>query len=323
MKKSRIAKLSLMGASIAALAATLTTSTYAWYVTNKQADVKGGTGNTGTAQSDGSVLLSWTGAENTFFKEITWAEGQAAGSITGASLSPVHLAQSTDYKYEAVETPDVDDIATYYEFNATSGAFAATEDVAINSAKTYYTRTGLTAGTFYSDAGAVLSSVNGYIHFELYIMTEKSSAVTVTPHLTITTSKQAANAGQVAYTNVGLPTQAGALVQDAAPSKGQVFTVNAKEALYYRQTVGTTVGATVAVDSSTVTGGNAHTYYNSVVGEAPWNVTPLATGSLTTFDSTTTKTKLSYDIWLDGADTDCFNSCAQWDFDIQLYFTVA
>ena len=30
MKKSRIAKLALMGASITALAATLTTSTYAW-----------------------------------------------------------------------------------------------------------------------------------------------------------------------------------------------------------------------------------------------------------------------------------------------------
>jgi len=34
MKKSRIAKFALLGASAAALAATLSTSTYAWYVSN-------------------------------------------------------------------------------------------------------------------------------------------------------------------------------------------------------------------------------------------------------------------------------------------------
>ena len=61
MKKSRIAKLALMGASITALAATLTTSTYAWYVSNKVANVTGGTGVTGSADADGSVLLSWNG----------------------------------------------------------------------------------------------------------------------------------------------------------------------------------------------------------------------------------------------------------------------
>ena len=52
MKKSRIAKLALMGASITALAATLTTSTYAWYVSNRQAEVTGGYGATGSAGSD-------------------------------------------------------------------------------------------------------------------------------------------------------------------------------------------------------------------------------------------------------------------------------
>ena len=61
MKKSRIAKLALMGASITALAATLTTSTYAWYVSNKVATVKAGVGHTGSAGADGSVLLSWKG----------------------------------------------------------------------------------------------------------------------------------------------------------------------------------------------------------------------------------------------------------------------
>ena len=48
MKKSRIAKLALMGASITALAATLTTSTYAWYVSTTKADITNGTGATGS-----------------------------------------------------------------------------------------------------------------------------------------------------------------------------------------------------------------------------------------------------------------------------------
>ena len=115
---------------------------------------------------------------------------------------------------------------------------------------------------------------------------------------------------------------ADALVETSAPTKGKTFTVDAKEALYYRQTVASAAGNAIAVDASTVTGGNAHTYYNSVVGVAPWNVTALTTGTLATINSTSTATKLSYDIWLEGADTDCFNSCAQWNFDIQMYFTV-
>ena len=66
MKKSRIAKLALMGASITALAATLTTSTYAWYVSNKTANTSAATGSTASADSDGSVLLSLDGKYGTF-----------------------------------------------------------------------------------------------------------------------------------------------------------------------------------------------------------------------------------------------------------------
>ena len=71
MKKSRIAKLALMGASITALAATLTTSTYAWYVSNKTANVNAVNGQTDSAAGDGSISLSTSGKSNDYYKTIS------------------------------------------------------------------------------------------------------------------------------------------------------------------------------------------------------------------------------------------------------------
>ena len=71
MKKSRIAKLALMGASITALAATLTTSTYAWYVSNKTATVSSVAGQTNATAGDGSIALSTTGQANQFYRSIS------------------------------------------------------------------------------------------------------------------------------------------------------------------------------------------------------------------------------------------------------------
>lgn len=98
MKKSRIAKLALMGASITALAATLTTSTYAWYVSNKTASVVGGSGTTGSAGADGSIVLSWkNGDDANWVKELdmgyetgTTTLKDSNATIVRNQLSPVH-----------------------------------------------------------------------------------------------------------------------------------------------------------------------------------------------------------------------------------------
>jgi len=84
MKKSRIAKFALLGASAAALAATLSTSTYAWYVTNQKADVNAIEGNTASADAAGAISLSATGIKGSFKKTLSL---NAFGS--GASLKPV------------------------------------------------------------------------------------------------------------------------------------------------------------------------------------------------------------------------------------------
>ena len=92
MKKSRIAKLALMGASITALAATLTTSTYAWYVSNKVANVKSGAGTTGTAGADGSVLLSWSDKTDAIWtKDLTFNDvSNGAADLSQVKLTPCH-----------------------------------------------------------------------------------------------------------------------------------------------------------------------------------------------------------------------------------------
>ena len=98
MKKSRIAKLALMGASITALAATLTTSTYAWYVSNRQADVTGGYGATGSADSDGSILVSWNNTTKKFSRSIAFTDTNVKSNYKAARLQPVHwaAAENTD-----------------------------------------------------------------------------------------------------------------------------------------------------------------------------------------------------------------------------------
>ena len=90
MKKSRIAKLALMGASITALAATLTTSTYAWYVSNKTANVNAVSGSTAEGASDGSISLSTSGNVNEYYKTISLDAAENFNAVSnGVALEPV------------------------------------------------------------------------------------------------------------------------------------------------------------------------------------------------------------------------------------------
>ena len=273
MKKSRIAKFALLGASAAALAATLSTSTYALYVSNKQATMTNGTGATGSAGSDGSILLSWTGPTGKWFKEISFADTDAASHKTVNALQPVSYVSDGFY--------------------------------------------GITS------TGAQGSASTDYITFTLKIKSDAATTaepVVVDPVMTITTTKQAENVGQVAYVATGLPTAAGT-VENTAPSAGSTFTVDAKKALYVQQTVGSTK-TYMAVDA-TGTGGNAHNYYTAVTGNTPYATAPVtATGLGQITLTSSAAVDLTYVIFLDGGDTDCFNSCAGWDIAFSLTYTV-
>ena len=259
MKKSRIAKLALMGASITALAATLTTSTYAWYVSNKTANVEGGSGSTGSATADGSILLSWDNSAESYFKTLDFSEAPAA-TTTNNDLSPCHY--DTDGFYSL------------------------------------------------SDAGAKGLASSAYIQFSLYIKAAKAVTL-VTP--TMTFSNWSGSTTQVAYVDDGLP---------SGKQKGQTFSVSADKAVYTQQNNGGTMTYAAASTASPV--GDAHDYWEAVTGNTiTWGRTPASATGLAGFAlAANTPLQLTYTIFLEGGDPDCFNSCAGYTFDFELTFQI-
>jgi len=285
MKKSRIAKFALLGASAAALAATLSTSTYAWYVSNKKANVNNGSGATGSAGSDGSVLVAWQDADNKYFKEIDFAN---AVTKTTNALQPIH--KHTDGKFYGIAND------------------------------------GYSRSTTESTA---------YISFDVYVKTGNGGDVT--PKFNITTSKKDTNNGQVAWVADGLPTSkltTNGQVDNSGsvPSAGSTFYVDAKYAMYVEQKVDG--GATTYYElDSTETGGNAHTFYYSVQGwwnaseetttHELWAVAPVSASGLGVIPTTAnTGKKVTYTIFLDGGDLDCFNACELWDITFSVEFSI-
>lgn len=295
MKKSRIAKFALLGASAAALAATLSTSTYAWYVSSRQADVTGGTGQTGTVGSDGSVLVSWD--DTKWLRTITFTDTQATGHHNAgtASLQPVH--------YSATDK----DSAAAPAFYKLSGTGAQGEACAANDVLTFtiYIKADLEVG--------YQTTITPTITFKNYGADSTRTSAT-TP------------AKQLALLPNGLPTGA---------TLNSEFCVNAMDSTYVQQNIGGSLSY-VAANSTvnptgTVTGGDAHAYYNAVTGNTlSWatttNSAAASSTSLASFvlkktsGSDDSKVQITYTIFLDGGDTDCFNSAAgqYFSFDLSL-----
>lgn len=323
MKKSRIAKFALLGASAAALAATLSTSTYAWYVSNKTATVGTATGATAGSTADGSILLSWDNNVDHYYREITWTDDNApssvANTISGAfltSLVPLYY-NATDDSFESVET------------------YKLTTDTAIDGTKTYYTKSGSgtsitysevnspvvgSIATYYERAKESTTTTGGYIQFSMYIKADATTNVTITPTFANTTSSESVQAlKQLAYVATGG-------VTERSP-----FIVNSFDAMYYSLAVDDAApSAVAATPASTAIAGAvkpaaAHTYYEAVTGEeiaAKYKVEPATSGSFTV-QATTTAKKLTWTIWLAGNDVDCYNSCAGQSFTVAFTYKAA
>lgn len=269
MKKSRIAKLSLMGASIAALAATLTTSTYAWYVSTTKADITGGTGTTGTAGADESLLLSWTGASGTWFGTLAFS------GDTDAVKNPLYPVSFHDSKWGKLD-PSTGDSST----------------------------------TVSTD----------YIQFNVYLLS--GTDLTVKPTITITNTSDSSTWKQQMIINEGasyVPTN----------KHDGIFTVDATMAIWTEQLDGTT--KTYAAANTDVTGGNAHNYYDAVKDASAHVLTADAKTTVATRNSgatslanisltANTAKMVTYTIFLDGGDTDCFNACVGQNISFALEF---
>lgn len=290
MKKSRIAKLALMGASITALAATLTTSTYAWYVSNKVANVTGGTGVTGSADSDGSVLLSWNGTSK-WGKTLTFGE-TGAPAISGAKLMPVH-------QHRAEDTNN----GKYFKLGSNG----------------------------YSEGTTAATANTDYIEFTLYAKTESADGVDVQVSFVVNNTVASASVNslkQLAYVDASKGAPTGLVA-------GQEFIKDALDAMYIRQNYGSTeelcpvAGALKGTTNITPdAGGNAHTYYKNVAGitqtlfaEAPETGTYVKS-AFSNIHLTQTATAITYQIFLEGGDVDCFNSCAGQTFAFEISYQV-
>lgn len=268
MKKSRIAKFALLGASAAALAATLSTSTYAWYVSNKTATIDEYTGTTASAVADGSIRISWTGDSESYYKDLSWDDDDADDDHMNA-LAPAHFVSQAG--------------ATYTFHDVSEGA----ED--------------------------------GYIQFSMYIIADKDNT-TVTPTITIEnkTSSTTLNAiKQIAYNG------------DCPVDQGKSFVCDALDAMYVglsendaatKWKAAPTAGKLAS--GTNASNGKAHVYYQHLVGALPTNFdSPVSTSSTwSTLTVGTTAKKLTWTIFLDGGDVDCWNSCGGQTFDISLSF---
>ena len=269
MKKSRIAKLALMGASITALAATLTTSTYAWYVSTTKADITNGTGATGTAGADESLLLSWTGEAGSWYGTLAFS------GDTDAVKNQLYPVSFHDDKWGKLDPATGDSSTT------------ASDD---------------------------------YIQFNVYLLS--GTALTVKPKITISNGTGEGARKQQMIINEGAA---------YAPSNKAdgVFTVDATMAIWTEQLDGST--KTYVPANTATTGGNAHNYYNAVKDKTAAAITANAQKTVAVRNAAATSLAnisleantpkmVTYTIFLDGGDTDCFNACVGQQISFALEF---
>jgi len=308
MKVKGLTKLALSGVALAAVAATLGTSTYAWYVSNSTAEIAGVSGQTQSATS-GNLLLN------------TLKEEEGVISETGSWGNKFNFTQLTVKNNPALNPTTKD--GNNFTPKANTGAATGWHDKS---------NTPMTTATAY-----------GYVMFGVW-STEKVKA-NMTFGIANNTSSFTA---QTAYTAEGLPsgvtvnstwTQdfvhalkfevliaplAGAKVNDILATKSTVYNAESAKAA--------DLNSDYASPASTKSGGNAHDYYKAISdeyvttnvidgGESATSSAFPGTGvalSLAKNEGAAVKYVVAIRYWLEGTDTDCFDSCAAQTFNLNL-----
>ncbi len=217
MKIKGLTKLALSGVALAAVAATLGTSTYAWYVTNSTATAKGASGMA-SANGGGSVLLAQNLASNetvtdanhghtAFAPNIEFTDANMTMDVNGlVPTTPREYALTSDtalvtgkkyytrsaqapYTYTEVASPAVANIGTYYE----KGAAQAT---AIDANTTWHNNKGAE------------STTGKYLTFDLWVFSSEVSKINMTYGFVNTSTDNEINS-QIAYATDGSPVEYG------------------------------------------------------------------------------------------------------------------
>lgn len=342
MKKSRIAKFALLGASAAALAATLSTSTYAWYVSNKTANVEAVAGSTATGTSDNTIAVSLTGARNDYHKTISLTDKttgllpllrkNATLTATGTvgakyyalneAVNPVVLKTTEEsagwYTYEFYMLASVNcNVSTALTVTNTTQSFATLTQVNYSGGG-YVKVTGDSAPTW---------AANKYYSYSAgsYTVTESQPAnwaTTYTDYYVLRTNVITGVDPSAKFTvdaltacQISLAVETGAFssaADDATYGKAN----NTDVPVEYTQSL-TAAAANYTAPTGTGYGtvhpsSGAHAYYEFMTDKTLDNTakdaytgTALGTIALTAG----VPVRLYYSIWLDGANDLCFNAC--------------
>jgi len=361
MKKSRITKLALSGAAVAALAATFSTSTYAWYVSNKTANVNAVTGSTATGDSDKSISLSVTGEKGTFKKSITL---QLNAGYTGTGLTPLSRATGgATPTYTSLTQNDPAKTATASEAYSGAGYYVYTFYVLAQEYCTITPRLTIenTTGTLPDQVNYATTAVGGVASGDTFSV-DARDAMCVSQYFSRGSwVASGENAGQFNATPDNDDAYVGFVLADGTSLDGYYTNTACTEAAtgtadgtstYYKKAAvtgdsagnvgashlvkGTDQAVTLPADSQYVTG-DAQAYYNAITGYTLTADSSATTGdavnmfttsnSLTDISSITLMAgvpyKLVYHLWLDGAADKCFNCAAGQTISVAFDYTVA
>lgn len=279
-------KLFLSVAALAVCAATLVSTTFAWYVNNPTASVGDTAGSTTTAGSTGSISVSNDGTN--FYKSVA-----TAGEVENANtLEPVTPVDATAATFK--------DLASTTENPTVSGkvmtfSIWVKSDIAV-------------------DAGAVtvtLTTTN--------TTTDKKAQTNQTPAGGADAFNSKVAGAASFYVDAIDALRMSVSADGAAPT---IYQVNKISKNYSYVTAPT--GATLVKEADGI---NAHTYYKVIKGADPSITTEVEGVSAATAIAMPalvagTAVKLTFKVWLEGADQQCFNACAGQSFKFAFDFAL-
>jgi len=367
MKLKGISKLVLAGTALAATAATLTTATYAWYVTNAKVDATGVAGQVAST-STGSLFISENlvvdskDTPKDYSNELTlvrasksgdtWVQSDIdAGKYTFDDLNPQSkLAKTADNEFYYVSKDTTKGTSkTYYKAGTEANTFVAFADP---------TDADFKAGNVYEKSETQVWVDNErkmvtptFVTFKFWLKADQGGTANVKLTLDNTSESvrsqviQNANGKPTAVTGIGSDLTADAIYalrMDVTQQNG--VDAEAGAAANYqldkisKNWAGTGAYASAtstakvehSVDFTDLTGGDANKYYRAILKKPGYNTEATngtsddSTTGLDTWTSVTLDagkdTLLTFRIWLEGSDKDCWDSCRGQQFALNFNF---
>lgn len=293
-------KLIMSAAALAACAATLTSTTYAWYTSNTEVKATGVTGTTAASGSE-LLLISDTGADGSWSNAITLSKEDVAGNknIDGDQLMPV--AHAAEGEYKGWDGSAVSDTAAsntdYLQFDL---FFKATKElpVYVNGFTITNTTKALPFKDILANAGGLTAS-----------NTNKTYTVDVRRALKVETKTEVVTKGTADTPSYGQYNLS--KLDTYEDSLKSLSSYNAHT--YFNTVTGNHIETEVTTAQSV-----ASTEIKKNTGTTKWTLgkTPVATEA-----GDATYLKVTFIVYLDGWDLACFDACQGQSISIALNFT--